>query len=133
MSRKRTPIPQAAAIAVKGSRVCIVTTDGNQGEWVIPKGNLKGSFRDTVSMEAWEEAGVRGKVSRRALTTFTYHKAGKTYRVKVYRLRVSRVSSQWPERKSRRREWLTPEKAVARLKYRGMRSAVRKTLVRRAA
>ena len=132
MGRKQTPIPQAAAIAVKGKRICIVTTDGGH-KWVIPKGNLEGNFRDTASMEAWEEAGVRGKVSRRALATFTYRKSGKKYRVKVYCLRASSVSSDWPERKARKRKWLDPKEAVSRLKYGTMRKAVQTALSRRAA
>ncbi len=114
MGRKQSLIPQAAAIVVKDNRFCIVTTGGGQG-WVIPKGNLKGSFRQTASAEAWEEAGVRGKVGRRVLAAFKYQKAGKKYRVKVFLLRASQVSSVWPENKTRQRKWLSFKKAMGRL------------------
>jgi 8-oxo-dGTP pyrophosphatase MutT (NUDIX family) len=132
MGRKKTPIPQAAAIAMKGSRICVVTTDGGQ-DWVIPKGNLDKNYRQTALMEAWEEAGVRGKVGRRAAATFKYRKAGKKYRVKVYVLQTSRVSAQWPEKKSRQRKWLPLETAVGCLKYDSMGKAVRAAVARRAA
>ncbi len=132
MGKKRTQAPQAGAIVIKNRRVCIVTSSGGRS-WVIPKGNLKGSFRRTASLEAWEEAGVRGKLCRRALTSFKYRKAGKTYRVKLYLLRASSVSGNWPEKKSRQRMWLPLDKAAVRLKYAPMRKAVQAALVRRAA
>jgi 8-oxo-dGTP pyrophosphatase MutT (NUDIX family) len=109
-----------------------VTTDGGQ-DWVIPKGNVKGSFRQTASVEAWEEAGVKGKISRRPLASFKYRKAGETYRVKVYLLRASHVSFDWPESKARQRKWLPAKEAMACLKYGAMRKALQAALLRRAA
>ena len=79
-----------------------------RGNWVFPKGNLikrLGPGR-TAKLEAYEEAGVSGKISVQA------------FRCKVnsrkfffYMLEVSQVFNDWPESNFRARKWVSPEKA----------------------
>jgi 8-oxo-dGTP pyrophosphatase MutT (NUDIX family) len=98
-------------------QVLLVTSAGGK-RWVIPKGIVeKGhSPARSAAKEAWEEAGVTGRVGRRALGRYAYEKWQGVCRVLVYRLDVDRVHRVWPEGHVRRRAWLAPERAAARLR-----------------
>ena len=56
-------IRQAAVIATKNGRVCLITTSSGK-RWLVPKGNRQAGcdLRETAVREAWEEAGLVGRV-----------------------------------------------------------------------
>ena len=54
----------------------------------------------TAKLEAWEEAGVAGKIYGKPLGEFVYAKSGHKFKVKVFALYVKKVADRWPERKS---------------------------------
>jgi 8-oxo-dGTP pyrophosphatase MutT (NUDIX family) len=67
--------------------------------------------------EALEEAGVVGKIGKRAIGTFHYPKrlddgAIVTCEVHVYPLAVKRQRMAWPEQSQRTRRWFTPHEAA---------------------
>ena len=73
--------------------------------WIIPKGWPKRgkSPYETAAKEAFEEAGVVGKVSRRPIGSYPYDKILETgdkasCRVDVFALRVTRQRKRWPEK-----------------------------------
>lgn len=74
--------------------------------------------RDQAAMqEAFEEAGVRGKISPRPIATYEYDKAiasetGMPCEVLVYPLRVKKQLRKWPERAARKRRWVPLEEAA---------------------
>src|ERR1700735_3272830 len=80
--------------------ILIVTTRQSR-RWIVPKGwpikRLTPS--KSAAREAFEEAGVRGKIGARAIGNFTYKKtAGQTaddanYEVKIFPLLVRRQSA----------------------------------------
>lgn len=92
--------------------------------WIIPKGWPIRGLRPAKSAarEAFEEAGVRGRIGAKSLGLFTYDKAfdetGVTTicEVKVYPLLVRRQSEIWPEFEQRMVQWVEPSKAVALIK-----------------
>ena len=57
------------------TRVLLVTSRGT-GRWIIPKGwPMDGKTpAETAAQEAWEEAGVTGKVQDMCLGLFSYRK-----------------------------------------------------------
>ena len=70
--------------------------------------------------EAWEEAGVRGKVLDVCLGIYGYTKIVEDGRdlpciVAVFPLRVDNVASDYPEKHQRKREWMSLKKAVNKL------------------
>jgi 8-oxo-dGTP pyrophosphatase MutT (NUDIX family) len=74
---------------------------------------------DAAAQEAWEEAGVRGKVDALPVGVFRYRKRMKSgppqrCRVNVYPLKVSVEAKDWPERRQRNRRWL-PALEAARM------------------
>lgn len=111
--------PQAAAIVVKGGNICIVSTSGGKG-WVVPKGHLRRGIglHETAAIEAWEEAGVKGKVIPEPVGEFTYKKKGESFHVTAFELKVSEISANWPEQDKRRRRWIRIDEAAGEVRYR---------------
>ncbi len=109
-------IPQAAAIPVHNGRICLVTAVSGKG-WIIPKGCQEAGHTEqqTALQEAWEEAGLKGRLRPEPVGTYEYQKWGKTCRVAVYLMHVTEVADDWPERAQRQRLWVTPEEAIALL------------------
>lgn len=113
---------QVAAIPIKrtpaGALRIMLVTSRDTGRWVIPKGwpwrKLKD--HDAAAGEAWEEAGIKGKVEAKSVGTFTYDKRRKNklrpLKVIVYVLEVLEEAEVWPERHERERRWFTPKAAA---------------------
>ncbi len=87
--------------------------------WVIPKGwPMKGmSPSKAASVEAYEEAGLIGNITREPLGMYTYEKRlsvrSVTCDVQVFPLKVKRKLQSWPERSQRVGFWFTIESAAA--------------------
>jgi 8-oxo-dGTP pyrophosphatase MutT (NUDIX family) len=69
-----------------------------------------------AAQEAWEEAGVIGKVGKKPLGRFEYEKLmpeGEAVpcSVDVYALLVETLENTWPECGQRERRWMKPEEA----------------------
>jgi phosphohistidine phosphatase len=111
---------QAAAIPIrrKGAdlEVCLITTKVSNA-WSIPKGMVDegDSHVETALKEAWEEAGIRGRVVGDALGTYKYEKWGATLVVKVYLMEVLEEVDDWEEAGIRQRKWTSFDKATALL------------------
>lgn len=102
-----------------GIEVLLVTSRGT-GRWVVPKGwPMKGlNARDAAAREAYEEAGVRGRIDSKPLGAFQYLKlmesgVARLSRVKLYRLEVTEELAEWPERAERTRRWMSAQEAAA--------------------
>jgi 8-oxo-dGTP pyrophosphatase MutT (NUDIX family) len=108
--------------------------------WIIPKGwPIKGLRpAKSAAREAFEEAGVTGKIGTKLLGLFTYEKsldeAGiqATCEVKVFPLLVRRQSEVWPEFEQRSVQWVEPSKAASLIKEPGLKKLVA-AFVKRAA
>lgn len=96
---------------------CIITSR-RSGRWIIPKGwPMDGETpMEAAATEAFEEAGVRGKISSRPIGVFSYNKALTEDPLPciavVYPLKVKRELSKWPEKKQRQRKWVSRKKAA---------------------
>jgi 8-oxo-dGTP pyrophosphatase MutT (NUDIX family) len=97
----------------------VLITSRDTGRWVIPKGWPVPGLAPSAAAanEAWEEAGVIGRIGDRPLGDYLYHKATSpvlTIRcaVTVFPLRVSDLKRNFPEAKERRRSWFDASKAA---------------------
>ncbi len=126
MSQSEKCIQQAAALVRRDGSICLVTTRSGK-RWIVPKGRVKPGSKpwQTAAEEAWEEAGVRGKPRREPVGSFVVRKSGRAYLVTVFLMEVSKVARKWPERKKRRRRWLSVEQALALLDRSPLSSIVR--------
>jgi len=96
----------------------LLITNHRCQHWVIPKGGIPKAMtpRDSAVKEAWEEAGVFGRVDANNIGTYEYHKQGNTYQVEVFLLPVETVLEDWPEASQRKRQWLELAQAVRQVK-----------------
>ena len=97
----------------------LLITSRDTGRWVIPKGwgmAKKTSF-EVAKQEAWEEAGIRGRVWKKSIGSFEYGKVlhdGETVpaQVRVHLILVSRVEQHFPEEDERTLRWCSPLEAA---------------------
>ncbi len=117
-----TGILQAAAIPVRDTEICLVTSSSGK-RWVIPKGRLEpGKTMAQIALqEAWEEAGLLGHLHTHPVGTYFYEKWRDTYHVTVFLMDVATVAEDWPERMLRQRCWLRPAQAMIRITDHGLR------------
>ena len=96
--------------------VMLITSSGSK-RWVIPKGLIEPDMtpEDSAAKEAWEEAGVLGKVFPNLMGTYEYYKSGCTWQVDVFLLQVETVVEIWPEAYKRKRQWVSIPKAIKRV------------------
>jgi 8-oxo-dGTP pyrophosphatase MutT (NUDIX family) len=85
----------------------LLVTSRETGRWIIPKGwPLKGkSPHKAAAREAREEAGVVGRIKRRAIGSYSYEKrlkGGKVVdcEVQVFVLKVKRQETTWLEKEN---------------------------------
>ena len=97
----------------------LLITSRETGRWVIPKGwPINGlSAPESAAREAWEEAGVRGKVDGRPLGEYLYDKVtvpdtARRCSVAVYGLKVDTLKTRFPEAAERRRGWFSASEAA---------------------
>jgi 8-oxo-dGTP pyrophosphatase MutT (NUDIX family) len=112
---------QVAAIPIRKlnaqAQVLLVTTRG-RGAWIVPKGwpAADHSAGESAQREAYEEAGVAGRIEPHSLGAFMYWKrAGKKrtyFQVHAFVLRAETLLVDWPERGTRKRCWFTPKNAA---------------------
>lgn len=101
--------------------VLLITSRETQ-RWVLPKGwPMPGmSPMQTAAQEAWEEAGVKGRIGSKSLGIFSYtklidRKRGLPCVVALFPLEVRSLSDRFPERRERRRKWFPLKKAAAKV------------------
>ena len=119
-------VRQAAAIPIRGERVCLITSRSGK-RWVIPKGCLEpGKTSGEIALqEAWEEAGLVGVLQPEPVGSYVYEKAGLTCHVTVFLMHVTEVAAQWPEEEVRERVWLTIGQALQRVEETALRELIR--------
>lgn len=100
----------------------LMVTSRDTGRWVMPKGWEMDGKKPwaAAAIEAMEEAGAQGYVSREALGEYRYPKImndGRIIpcRVQVYPMVVERLKRNWKERHQRKRKWFTPKAAAKRV------------------
>jgi 8-oxo-dGTP pyrophosphatase MutT (NUDIX family) len=122
----REPRAQFAALPWRrnadGEVEVLLITSRETRRWVIPKGwPIKAmSSAKSAAQEAFEEAGVVGKVAKAPLGTYAYGKRLKNgrlqhVRVAVFPLLVESETSDFPERGQREMLWLPPAEAAKRV------------------
>jgi 8-oxo-dGTP pyrophosphatase MutT (NUDIX family) len=102
---------QAAAIPLcrtesRDIRVCLIRRH-EMTTWGIPKGFLDpgDTPADAALREAYEEAGLAGRLIGDAIGTYSYRKRGSRYIVAVFLMEVLQEEATWPEQWLRAREW----------------------------
>jgi 8-oxo-dGTP pyrophosphatase MutT (NUDIX family) len=119
----REPRAQFAALPWRrnadGEVEVLLITSRETRRWVIPKGwPIKGvKSAKSAAQEAFEEAGVRGKVRKSPIGTYAYDKRLKNgrlqhVRVAVFALHVDSETDVYPEFGQREKRWLAVAEAA---------------------
>ncbi|CVI64448.1 NUDIX hydrolase (plasmid) [Agrobacterium leguminum] len=116
---------QFAALCVRSAELAdgdvevLLITSRETGRWVIPKGwpMEKKKPHQVAKQEAWEEAGIRGRVSKKPFGHYSYDKKiSRDERlsclVQVHLLTVSGVEDEFPEQGQRLKKWCSPADAA---------------------
>lgn len=120
---------QAAVIPVYDGRVCLVTSR-NGRRWVLPKGRIDpGHTADQAALiEAWEEAGLFGTLDPEPVGSYVYEKLDRDHHVQVFRMTVTEMRDEWPEKQFRRRAWVSAEEVAEWVEEPGLRDILRRVL-----
>lgn len=110
----------ALCYRVKQDKVQILMiTSRTTRRWIIPKGwpmNNATPHQAAVT-EAWEEAGVNGKIRGNTLGIYSYVKRDDGARtpcvVIVFAVKVRSLASDFPEKGQRKRKWVSRKRAAA--------------------
>jgi 8-oxo-dGTP pyrophosphatase MutT (NUDIX family) len=109
----------------------LLVTGRRSGRWMIPKGwPVEGkSMADSAAQEAFEEAGIKGKVDPEPIGTFRHIKQhlllGRLeVDIQVHPMAVKRELGDWPERGERTRKWFRVEDAAERVDSEELRTLI---------
>ncbi|NNM71739.1 NUDIX hydrolase [Enterovirga aerilata] len=109
----------------------LLATSRETRRWVIPKGwPMKGKApHRTAEREAFEEAGLKGKIQHRAIGSYRYEKKLKDgalveCQVDVFPLKVSGQRRRWPEYEQRETRWFEPAEAAAAVQEPGLAALI---------
>ena len=114
----------------------LLVTSRETARWVIPKGwPMKGrTRREAAAIEALEEAGVEGRMIRKAVGAYDYLKVlrsgeSQRCRVTVYAVEVTLQHETWREQDQRSSQWFVWDAAAAAVKEPGLARLIRKFAV----
>lgn len=121
----RPPALQVAALCHRdgpdGPEVLLIKSL-ERGRWIIPKGWPMGdkTLGEAAEIEAWEEAGVKGKLNPDSIGIFSYLKrqrAGlrRPCRAHVFEIAVDVMVDDFPESGLRKRVWVSVTEATAKV------------------
>jgi 8-oxo-dGTP pyrophosphatase MutT (NUDIX family) len=121
--KHRKKARQVAALAFRhaedGGALVLVMSSRETGRPVIPKGWPMADKSDAkaAATEAWQEAGVRGRTSKKPIGSYRYWKRLEDHfrlvRVDVFALEVKKTTKDWPEKGQRELAWLPQAEAAA--------------------
>ncbi len=111
----------------------LMITSRRTKRWILPKGWPQDGATpaEAAATEAWEEAGVRGKIKPICLGIYSYTKEldGAPILpcvVAVFPIKVARLEKSWPEDKFRKRRWFSLKKAASLVKEPELAAILRK-------
>jgi 8-oxo-dGTP pyrophosphatase MutT (NUDIX family) len=92
----------------------VLITSRRSGNWIIPKGYVEKGLTpaESAAKEAYEEAGLIGRVHPELAGRYRYRKYGKIFSVMVYPLFIETVLDEWDEMQSRKRAFVSPADAL---------------------
>lgn len=101
----------------------LVVTSRDSGRWIIPKGWPMGGKQPykAAAIEAWEEAGVRGKARKKPIGRYTYLKLlgdGDVVPciVDIFQIEIRKSTGTFKEHGERTIAWVSPDEAARRVR-----------------
>ena len=115
--RKLRAPEQVAAVCyrINGGGIEFLLVQTRKGRWTFPKGGVEPALThaQTAALEAFEEAGVRGRMEEESFARYLRRSGGGEIAVHAHLCEVLRLSP--PQEARRNPTWFSPEKAKRRL------------------
>jgi 8-oxo-dGTP pyrophosphatase MutT (NUDIX family) len=115
----RTQFAALCYRVIKDKVQVLVISSRGTGRWIVPKGwPMDGKTpAEAALQEAWEEAGVHGKVVSSPLGLYSYRKVQEDAPdfpciAVVYAVKVKSLSKDYPEAGERQVKWVSRKKAA---------------------
>lgn len=110
-----------------GKLQILLITSRKKRKWIIPKGVIEPYMtpQESAAQEAYEEAGVLGKVTEEPVGSYEFSKWGGVCTITVFPMRVEKMYDEWMESDFRKRKWMTPEKALEKCENKEMRLMIK--------
>lgn len=133
-AQKRDVRTQFGALCyrIKNGKVeILLITSRGTGRWITPKGwPMDGETpAAAAATEAYEEAGVEGKIQDVCLGIYSYQKEigddALPCVVAIFPVKVKRLSDKYPEAGQRKRKWFSRKKAAALIKEKELAQIIR--------
>ena len=106
----------------------LLITSRNSKRWILPKGWPEAGLNaaENAAREAFEEAGVTGKIEAQPIGNYHYLKAkkdggGMPCSVDVFALAVTKQLDDWPEKGMRTMAWTPLNDAIVKISEPGVR------------
>ncbi|KAG0170179.1 hypothetical protein DFQ28_002244 [Apophysomyces sp. BC1034] len=96
-------------------RFLLISSRKNVNTWVLPKGGWETNEtqEQAALRETWEEAGIKGNITRHVGVFAEKTKKGKVKAHHwIYELEIQEVVKKFPEKKKRERRWFTYDEAL---------------------
>jgi 8-oxo-dGTP pyrophosphatase MutT (NUDIX family) len=130
--KRKRPLQQVGGLCFRvnadGEPDVLLITTRETKRWTIPKGwPIEGLSRHkSAKREAWEEAGVKGKVGIKPFGSFMYEKVlangdAVPADVQVHLIKVRETRSIFPERGQRELAWVSGSEAARRVVEPGLK------------
>ncbi len=84
----------------------LLITSRKKKKWIFPKGIIEIGLtsKESAEKEAFEEAGIKGKILPKKIGNYSYKKWGSKCKVKVFAMQVTMELREWEE-DFRERRW----------------------------
>jgi 8-oxo-dGTP pyrophosphatase MutT (NUDIX family) len=125
LRRERGEQVAAVCYRIRADGIEFLLVQSRGGRWIFPKGSIESRLTraQSAALEAFEEAGVHGRIEETSFARYLRRERGGTQRsaesasdtlVHAYLCEVHRLGR--PKESDRNRTWFTAEKAKRRLK-----------------
>jgi ADP-ribose pyrophosphatase YjhB (NUDIX family) len=132
MNQTELPILyQSAVIPYRfrsGELEILLITSLKKKNWIIPKGFVENEMtpQESAEKEAFEEAGVDGRINSDPLDVYFQEKWGGNCRIEVYSMPVESEYDTWPEKDLRDRKWFPVKKAVIQIRNDDLKEIIKR-------
>ena len=131
---KTEPARQVAALCYrrrkKNVEILLVKSLG-RGNWMLPKGwpMEDRSHAKAAAIEAFEEAGAKGKIKKKPIGKYRYNKTRKNGDIVVcealaYEMEVFDIKKNFPESEVRTARWFSKEEAAETVAFKQLRKLI---------
>lgn len=105
-----------------------LVTSRHSGAWILPKGQEEKELgkRQVALLEAYEEAGLLGKIKSSQYIDLIYYRKGRKVVMRIFPMKVTKILKQWPESHERKRVLVKLKKIKKKIKNKQLKKGITK-------